>query len=153
MKSKWRVSVAVLACIFVMACVSAEATTIIPQNSRQLTKSADTIVHGIVTEAYCDFDPDKKMIYTFTKVKIKEDLGKTKTDGDECIIVQIGGRYKGLRTFVPGSARLDVNEEVILFLFEDKLPEVAGKTAPSVPKGYWPASMSVGKISVVADLV
>lgn len=110
---------AILSAIFVCLLVvcppaPASATVMEYADLPDLVKISDVIVRAEVTDRRSFHDDDRQRILTHTTFEVKESYAEEV--GDEVTVEQWGGTVDGETTVIPGDARFQLGEEVILFL-------------------------------------
>ncbi|MGI5862889.1 MAG: hypothetical protein ACOX6T_12630 [Myxococcales bacterium] len=94
--------------------LSAQATTVRPATRAELAARADQVVRARVVSQRAARSERSGRPLTVSALKALETYRGTLTGDFE--IEQLGGALEGARTLVPGDARLEVGEEVVLFL-------------------------------------
>ena len=119
----------VVCVIFCWLPFSAGASVILKMNTQQMTVLADQIVHGRVVKKVSQWDQKTRRIYTYTTLTILETL-KGVTKRKEVTIRQLGGSANGIGMRVPGAAKFQLGEEVVVFLEQKKptIQQVMGMT-------------------------
>lgn len=119
---------------------SAYATTIQALSMEQRTQRADRVVIGEVQSIRYEQAPNAKRIYTVTTIKVMESL-KGDAKKDMLIMVrQIGGQMGEWSQHVPGDARFEKQEEVLVFLRHDPKDDL-----------HFLVGMAQGKLTVDTD--
>ncbi|HLG20077.1 MAG TPA: hypothetical protein VI895_09740 [Bdellovibrionota bacterium] len=124
MKSVFALSaLALLGCIFTS---SAQATMLEQWDTRRLTKEAKWIQRGEITSMWSSWDPERRMIYTYIKMRVDETLKGEKKG--EVLFRQPGGQSGKLGMTVHGVAHFTRGEQALVFLKEDDdgAPSLAG---------------------------
>lgn len=106
-------------------------------STQQLAQSADAIRLGEVTAQWSSWDPQKKMVYTYVKLKVSETVkGQAH---EEILIKQPGGEVGNVGMRVHGMAVFKKGERALVFLKkgDGDYPSLVG--------------MSQGKYRVVRD--
>lgn len=113
------------------------ASMLEPWGTKDLTKKSNSIAVGEVTSKWTSYDPERKMVYTYVKLKIAETLKGQKRS--EVLIRVPGGQSKNLAMSVHGVASFRQGEKALVFLQQDR------DGAPSL------VGMSQGKYLVRVD--
>jgi hypothetical protein len=94
--------------------LSASATTMLRADLPELTRSADTIVHGTVRRMESRWSGDGRRILTDVEIQVTETLkGQA---GGTVLVTQPGGRVGDIGQQVSGLASFTPGEEVVVFL-------------------------------------
>lgn len=109
-----------LCCVFVVVVLCsvwfgvADATTLIPMDTRALTKTADVIVLGKVKSSESRWNERRTLIFTYHEVEVTGNFkGKTT---ERITIKQLGGVVRPFAQVVPGMPAFSAGEEVFGFL-------------------------------------
>lgn len=103
-----------LAAGFLVASVSAWATTLIALDVPGLTQASDVVLRGRVTKVEPQWSGDKARIFTVAHIDV---LQAIKGDGGKVAqVTQPGGEIGDVGQHVAGVATFTVGEEVVLFL-------------------------------------
>lgn len=132
-----------------LLCASAAQATVVKDlDLAGLTRAATRVVHGVVTGEDVQWDKDAHLV-TETTVAVTETL---KGRHEKTVIVrQVGGSKDGYEMRVPGSPRLSVGEEVVLFL--EPQPDKRGTFVPvAMSLGKWKVEGRGGQKLVTRDL-
>ena len=87
----------------------------------QLSQKSDTIVVGQVVYQYSSWDPDLKIVFTYTKVKINDSIKSSNgEDLTELMVRQPGGTYGNFRTKYHGVSTFRKGERAFLFIRNTK---------------------------------
>lgn len=106
-------------------------------STKKLAAESDVIQVGEVTSQWSSWDPETRLIYTYTKLKVKETVkGQTQ---DEVLIKQPGGEVGGIGMKVHGMATFSQGEKALVFL------KKSDSGTPSV------VGMAQGKYKIVKD--
>ena len=89
-----------------------------------LTKEADFILRGEVTEMKSEWNADKTVIYTHITLNVKERI-HGRHEANTITIKQRGGKVDGIGMAVSDSAVFMKGEDVIVFLKPESTPQVA----------------------------
>lgn len=93
---------------------TASATVMKYTDVERLIEISDVIVHAEVVDQTTYYDKTQKRVVTDTTLGVKRAFyGKV---GEKVTIQQWGGTYKGQTHTIPGDARFEPGEEVIVFL-------------------------------------
>lgn len=97
-------------------------------DTHRLTLKAQAIRIGQVTDQWSSWDPDRNMVFTYTKLNIDQTLKGKKRE--ELLIRQPGGMANGLRMVVHGVAQFKKGERALVFIQHDVdgAPSVLGMT-------------------------
>ncbi len=79
----------------------------------RMTKESQVIVYGKVISAYSIWED--RSIYTYTTIEIKE-LIKGEYKSNKIVVKQMGGTVGYITQFVDGTPKLEIGNEVVLFL-------------------------------------
>ena len=105
--------------IIMLSIGSAHATTIQALSMEQRTERADRVIIGEVQHIRYEKASTAQRIYTITTIKVIESL-KGNAKKDMLLTVrQIGGQMGEWSQHVPGDARFEKQEEVLVFLRHD----------------------------------
>jgi hypothetical protein len=133
-------------CAALISAAPASAATLRgPADVTTLTSAADAVVHGKVVRAESDWaggDPHSGQI--FTRVTLRP-LSWWKGRGPaEIIVLVAGGTVDAIGQLVPGSARFEPGEDVVVFLRRRGPKSRSGKESPVFDVERW----ALGKFSV-----
>ncbi len=95
-------------------------------DTARLTQESKSIRIGQVTSRWSSWDPDKRMVYTYIKLRVDETLkGDSRS---EVLIRQPGGQAAGVGMVVHGMASFQKGERALIFLKHDAdgAPTVSG---------------------------
>jgi len=106
---------------------------------KKLSKGADVILIGKVTEKKSSWNENKTRIYTKTTVQVEEYL-KGSSNGNDVNIIYLGGEVGDVGELYTHMPKFEDNEEVLVFLKKD------GKN-----EGYKVFSGEDGKMTVISD--
>ena len=98
----------------------AYSTTVMRLNLSEMTAKADYIGKGFVEKGYSQWEDGK--IYTYTTIKVDKNY---KGSNNKVVVKTLGGVVDDIGMKVPGQAKFNENDEVLLFL-EKKNNDVAG---------------------------
>ena len=119
---------------------SAYATTIQALSMKQRTQRADRVIIGEVQHIRYEKAVNAQRIYTVTTIKVIESL-KGDAKKDMLLTVrQIGGQMGEWSQYVPGDARFEKQEEVLVFLRHDPRDDL-----------HFLVGMAQGKLTVDTD--
>ena len=119
---------------------SAYATTIQALSMEQRTQRADRVIIGEVQNIRYEKSSNAQRIYTITTIKVIESL-KGDAKKDMLLTVrQIGGQMGEWSQHVPGDARFETQEEVLVFLRHDPRDDL-----------HFLVGMGQGKLTVDTD--
>ena len=107
---------ALTACFF--ACQVTQASMLQKLSTKQLTKNSSSVRVGKVVSQWSSYDPQKRMVFTYTKLKVSETIKGTHRS--EVLIRQAGGESNGLGMRVHGVASFEEGESAVVFLRQDK---------------------------------
>lgn len=95
--------------------VALQSATVIKFDTKEMSKRADKIVHGVVTKAESKAFNNNRQIYTEYTVRVSENWkganGKTTVT-----FRQLGGKVGNRGYYIAGAASYKVGEEVVVFL-------------------------------------
>ena len=89
-----------------------------------LTKEADSILRGEVTDIRSEWNENKTRIYTYITLSVKERI-KGSSTGNTVTIRQLGGKVGKKALFVSNSAIFQKGEEAVLFLKPEMVERAA----------------------------
>ena len=90
------------------------ATTVIPMSIEELTSAADVVVRAHATEAWSTWNPERTLIYTYTRFRVEE---THKGRASAVITVkQLGGSAEGYTQRVAGVRAWSPGDSAVLFL-------------------------------------
>ena len=134
-----------LCAALIFAAPASAATLRGPADIASLASAADAVVHGKVVRAGSDWaggDPHSGQIYT--RVTLRP-LSWWKGSGPaEIVVLVAGGAVAGIGQLVPGSARFEPGEEVVVFLRRREPQSLPGKEPQVFDVERW----ALGKFSV-----
>lgn len=123
--------------LFLLAApLTALATVVMALSMEELTTMAPVVVHGTVQRSVTNWTEDKRGIWTWTEVSVRETLKGPRAA--TVLVKQPGGVLEGIGQSVSGAARFQEGEEVVLFLE----PAVDERSA------YVVLAMSAGKVTL-----
>ncbi len=114
-----RASLGAIALALALAPPPARATTVRALSLPAMTAAAQSIVRGRVLDARAVYDPRREAVYTHTTVRVDEVLWGREVAGQELLVRQRGGTLDGVTWSVPGTPRLELGAEVLLFCRTD----------------------------------
>lgn len=126
MRFRQKITGAALALALSLGAVNAQATTALLLTRAQLVQRSDLVVRATVLSVESSWTEDKTAIVTSTRLKVSGTLKGRQAS--ELVLRQLGGRVGEEALVIPGEARLEVGEEVVLFL-KDGQGGVVGLTA------------------------
>ena len=128
-----------LAFLFICGICPAYFAQQIASELKELSKGADVILTGKVTEQASSWNENKTRIYTRATIQVEEYL-KGINSGSSIIVTYLGGEVGEIGEMYSHMPRFEDNEEVLVFLKKDE------KNAD-----YKVFSGEEGKISVIND--
>lgn len=107
-----------------LACISLDASVIVPASLRQLAVEAQSIVVGRVTEVRAQARPGRRRVDTYVVFAVDEAIkgGPRRT----IVFKTLGGVLGRYRTVVPGSPVFAPGDEAVLFLGRGAVPYPIG---------------------------
>lgn len=105
--------------IFLLA-AAASATTVVPMSVEDLTRAASHVVQVRVLESWSAWNPQRTLIYTYSRVQVERALKGQ--PADTMVVKQLGGSAGGYTQKVAGVRQFQPGEEALLFL----RPSIAG---------------------------
>ena len=99
--------------------LEAHATTLAPLTVEQLTDGSTYIVEGKVLEVWTELDDEKAMVWTRARVQVTRTI-KGPDSPTELVVESPGGRYGDFDVQVPAHAVFSPDEDVFLFLDQNK---------------------------------
>lgn len=81
----------------------------------ELSQNSPLITRGKVASSNSSWTPDKKQIYTYITMAVKDVL-KGKEVSDRIVIKQLGGRAGDMLLYIPDAPRFQLGEDVIVML-------------------------------------
>lgn len=103
--------------VLVLLAPMAFSTSVVKLNLSEMTSKSDYIGKGIVEKKYSLWEQNNTKIYTYTAVKMSKNY---KGSGSKVVVKTLGGRVDEIIMRVPGQAKFNENEEVLLFLEKNK---------------------------------
>jgi hypothetical protein len=103
-----------LVTLCLLAPLTALATVVMALSMEELTTMAPIVVHGTVQRSVTNWTEDKRGIWTWTEVSVRETLKGPRAA--TVLVKQPGGVLQGIGQSVSGAARFQDGEEVVLFL-------------------------------------
>jgi hypothetical protein len=122
--------------LFCLAATTSLATVVMALSMEELTTMAPVVVHGTVQRSVTNWTEDKRGIWTWTEVSVRETLKGPRSA--TVLVKQPGGVLQGIGQSVSGAARFEAGEEVVLFLE----PAVDERNA------YVVLAMAAGKVTL-----
>jgi hypothetical protein len=90
------------------------ATTVVRLNLEQLVQRADLIVQGQVQSVYCQWDEERRLVFTYISIRVDEPL---KGERRQWVLIrQVGGSMGTIRMSVAGVPQFKSGEMAIIFL-------------------------------------
>ena len=138
MKNK-RVALGFSVFLFTLLLRATYASMLEQWDTQKLTKESKSIQVGEVVTKWSSYDPERRMTYTYVKLKINQTLKGVPQK--ETLLRIPGGEADGIRTVVHGVANFRLKEKALVFVNQapDGAPEVVG--------------MTQGKFNIHKDLV
>lgn len=90
------------------------ATTVKPMSVEDLTQSASFVIEGRAVDAWTDWNPDRTVIYTYTRFSVARSLKGS--PASSIVVKQAGGVKDGLKQTLFGVRHFQVGEDAVLFL-------------------------------------
>jgi hypothetical protein len=94
----------------------ADATSLYPMTTSELTWIADVIVEAEVVHAAAEWGPGEQLIRTVSTLRVVDTIKGDVRDGDELFVAQWGGRIGHATTTMPSSPAYIQGERVLVFL-------------------------------------
>ena len=94
--------------------VPALATTLMGLSISDLTHGSDLVVRGVVSASRCEKDAKSGRLYTYTTI-VPSTAYKGRS-AKSLTLRQIGGSWQGMEQWIPGTPRLRVGQDLVLFL-------------------------------------
>ncbi len=114
------------------------ATTVRSLGDQDLCRAAQSIFHGVCTEARSEWDAQGRIV---TRYRFSVQEGLKGTQGPVTEFVQPGGRIGDRALVVPGAATFKLNEEAVVFV---------GRSCPRTGCAFT-VGLAQGKFSVRTD--
>ena len=90
------------------------ASVIIEMDLEALVEESDSIIEGRVETAFSQWDGNKRLIFTFTSIRVADPLkGERKRS---LLVKQLGGKVGSLNMTVAGTPKFKEDSNVIVFL-------------------------------------
>lgn len=90
------------------------ATTVTKLDLEQLVQRADLIVQGQVQSVYCQWDEDRRLVFTYIAVRVDEPL---KGEGRRTVLIrQLGGTVGTIQMSVAGVPQFKPGQMAVVFL-------------------------------------
>jgi hypothetical protein len=118
---------------------SLRATTLVRMSLDQLAQASSAIIRGRVVSQETRWNPRHTQILTYTTIAVGQTLKGTPPS--RLVIEQIGGKVGNLRSYVPGTARIQAETDYVLFL----------EPSSAQPAHYLPVGMMQGVYRVYRD--
>ncbi|NLE86992.1 MAG: hypothetical protein GX607_11395 [Myxococcales bacterium] len=114
----------------------AEATIARALTTRQLVRASGRVVRGTPVERFSTWENvrGRRRIVTHTRVLVDEDLARPH-DEREVLVLTWGGRVGDVAQLAHGEAALQVGEESVLFLTEERGGE---RRVTAMAQGHYP---------------
>ncbi len=93
---------------------ASNATTMVKLSTNQMVDAADAVVRGTITEVWTEEDANG-VVWTRAQLEVNQTL-KGQNVKNAYVIDQMGGRFGGNETTVPGTAQFSPGEEGVFFL-------------------------------------
>ncbi|MCB9848412.1 MAG: hypothetical protein H6814_08365 [Phycisphaeraceae bacterium] len=111
---------AVIAASLACAATAAQATQTIPLDTDQMVRQSGSVVYGMVERVETAWNADHNQIWTTAQVRVVE-YWKGWSPDDLIEVSYLGGTVGDLTYIVVDQPRLEVNEEVVLYLQESRI--------------------------------
>ncbi len=134
---KWICQVLGILVILTLTASSSFATLSFSLSTAEMTKDADEIVVGQVTNIESTWEDGGKKIYSYVEVEVSESLKGV--EAQKVLIRQLGGEVGEIGQRVEGLSTFDSGEEILVFLKENSAGELEV------------VGMSQGKYQVLTD--
>jgi hypothetical protein len=105
----------VVAAVICVASV-AQATVLVPLDTRALTARADRVVLGTVESQLARWSDDHQAIFTDVTIRVARSYKGALKAGDTVVVRREGGVVDGVGMRVYGAAHFTVGEEVLVFV-------------------------------------
>ncbi|MCL5291468.1 MAG: hypothetical protein M1548_02935 [Actinobacteria bacterium] len=92
-----------------------DSNPVVKKRIEELVGKSTLVPRGKIVAAKSDWTPDKKQIYTYITMTVKE-LLKGEEPAKQITIKQLGGRVGEMMLYVPDAPRLQLGEDVVLML-------------------------------------
>lgn len=96
---------------------TALATTLMGLSIRDLTQGSELVVRAVVGASHCEKDAKSGRLYTYTTIVPSQAYKGRMTKS--LTLRQIGGSWQGVEQWIPGTPRLRVGQELVLFLIRE----------------------------------
>lgn len=93
------------------------ATTLMGLSIADLTQSSELVVRGVVSATRCEKDAKSGRLYTYTT--ITPSTAYKGQPAKSIVVRQIGGSWQGMEQWIPGTPRLKVGQDLVLFLIRE----------------------------------
>lgn len=103
-----------IACCYLLMCVTAIATTVIPMSLEELTRAASAVVEARAVSSRSAWNQQHTLIYTYTTYQVTR--GLKGASGSTITVKQLGGSAGGYTQKVAGVHHAQPGEEALLFL-------------------------------------
>ena len=101
--------------VFLILSTTVYSTTVVRMDLSDMTAKADYIGKGIVEKKYSQWEDNR--IYTYTVIKVNKNY---KGNKDKVVVKTLGGTVDDIAMKVPGQAKFNENDEVLMFLEKKK---------------------------------
>lgn len=130
----------ILMIVWVTPLLTVSATTIQALNIEQRTTRSDRIVVANVVSVHYQKAANAHRIYTITTLRVVTSIKGTAQKDMHLVVRQIGGKVGEWSQHVPGDARFEVGQEVLVFLRHDQKDDL-----------HFLVGMAQGKIDINLD--
>jgi hypothetical protein len=100
----------------ICAATTAQATVLVPLDTRALTERADRVVLGTVESQVSRWTDDHQAIYTDVTIRVAKSYKGALKAGDTVVVRREGGVVDGIGMRVYGAASFATGEEVVVFV-------------------------------------
>ena len=129
---------------------TAAATVMLYLDLPTLVETSDVIVHGRVIDQHTYFDDSRQQVTTKTTVEV----ARTFWGPQEATVTfrQVAGEWNGTLTAIPGDAKFEPYEEVVLFLVDGKGKYAGDRYLSGLAQAKYTVLRQRGEATVVRDL-